>query len=172
MTLRYCLFAVVRWTQSINIYQSFSLTCFIIRVRRENNKSRDNRNRGNASNIRDASNSRDARNCRYYRDFNAATSGSIEAAVRRADRLLGVFSSRRIGIPPPPHLQASVPPPPLWFGARDTFVCGRARGWQGPISDEVTDTVVLKEYMYFEQQWQQEHHGELHRQRTPITAGM
>jgi hypothetical protein len=57
-----------------------------------------------------------------------------------------------IGTPPPPHPQASVPPP---FGSvgRGTLACGRGGGGLGwgfliP-SDEGTYTVVLFIYMYF-----------------------
>ncbi len=63
----------------------------------------------------------------------------------RVDRVLGFFSSRPNWDPQPPHPQASVPPPILWFPeGRDKLACGTG----GANSDEGTDTVVLQVFIY------------------------
>jgi hypothetical protein len=46
-----------------------------------------------------------------------------------------------IGTPPTPHPQASVPPPPRFWGEGHTR--WREKGWESPSSDEGTYTVVL-----------------------------
>jgi hypothetical protein len=42
--------------------------------------------------------------------------------------------SSELGLPPTPHLQASVPPPPCFWGEGNTR--WRERGWESPNSDE------------------------------------
>ncbi len=61
----------------------------------------------------------------------------------RVDRVLGVSPVVRIGTPPTPQPQASVFPPPLVQGGRDTLAAYGRGEWRGPNSDEGTDTVVL-----------------------------
>jgi hypothetical protein len=43
-------------------------------------------------------------------------------------------SSSELGLPPTPHPQASVPPPPCFWGEGNTR--WRERGWESPNSDE------------------------------------
>ncbi len=50
----------------------------------------------------------------------------------RVDRVLGFLSSRRNWYPPPPHPQASVPPP-LWFRGRRDTLAGEVVGGGVPI---------------------------------------
>jgi hypothetical protein len=65
----------------------------------------------------------------------------------RVDRVLGLFSSRRIGTPPPPKPQASVSPPPL-VPVGSALACGRGgRGWGIPIPTKGPDTVVGKDVL-------------------------
>jgi hypothetical protein len=45
-----------------------------------------------------------------------------------------VCPSSELGLPPTPHLQASVPPPPCFWGEGNTR--RRERGWESPNSDE------------------------------------
>jgi hypothetical protein len=56
------------------------------------------------------------------------------------DRVLVLSPVVGIGTPRPPHPQASMPPRPS--GGKDTVARGR-KEWEGPNSDEGTDTVVL-----------------------------
>jgi hypothetical protein len=68
----------------------------------------------------------------------------------RVDRVLSFLSSRPNWASPPPHTQASVYPSPLVpRGGGQTRL--RERGWGSPNSNEGTDTVVLKVYMYLVQ---------------------
>jgi hypothetical protein len=55
----------------------------------------------------------------------------VLTVTHRIDRVLGFFSSSPNCNPPPPHLQASVSPPPLVPGGRHTPL--RKRGWGVPI---------------------------------------
>ncbi len=45
-----------------------------------------------------------------------------------------VLPSSELGLPPTPHPQASVPPPPCFWGEGNTR--WRERGWESPNSDE------------------------------------
>jgi hypothetical protein len=57
----------------------------------------------------------------------------------RVDRVLGFFSSRPNWDYPTPSQQTSLsPPPPVGSGGHTRL---RKRGWEGPNSDQVTDTV-------------------------------
>ncbi len=63
----------------------------------------------------------------------------------RVDRVLGFFSSRPNWDPPfTPSPAGECVPTPVWFRG------GTIGGVGGPNSDEGTDSVVLKVYLYFE----------------------
>ncbi len=53
----------------------------------------------------------------------------------------GFHSSRPNWVPPSPHSQGSVAPPPLWVQGGDTLASGGVG--KGPNLDEGTDTLVL-----------------------------
>jgi hypothetical protein len=54
--------------------------------------------------------------------------------VRTYKEYLSVRPSSELGLPPTPHPQASVPPPPCFWGEGNTR--WRERGWESPNSDE------------------------------------
>ncbi len=54
--------------------------------------------------------------------------------VRTYKEYHSVCPSSELGLPPTPHPQASVPPPPGFWGEGNTR--WRERGWESPISDE------------------------------------
>ncbi len=54
--------------------------------------------------------------------------------VRTYKEYHSVYPSSELGLPPTPHPQASVPPPPCFWGEGNTR--WRERGWESPNSDE------------------------------------
>ncbi len=54
--------------------------------------------------------------------------------VRTYKEYHSVCPSSELGLPPPPHPQASVPPPPCFWGEGNTR--WRERDWESPNSDE------------------------------------
>jgi hypothetical protein len=73
-------------------------------------------------------------------------SKELSTDYRVVDRVQGFFSSPELG-PPHPLNRRRVCPPPFGSGrGTHSLAC---EGVEGPNSDERTDTVVLKVYMYF-----------------------
>jgi hypothetical protein len=58
----------------------------------------------------------------------------VHHKVRTYKEYHSVFPSSELGLPPTPHPQASVPPPPCFWGEGNTR--WRERGWESPNSDE------------------------------------
>jgi hypothetical protein len=56
----------------------------------------------------------------------------LQAQSRQSAKLF--LQSSELGLPPTPHPQASVPPPPCFWGEGNTR--RRERGWESPNSDE------------------------------------
>jgi hypothetical protein len=54
--------------------------------------------------------------------------------VRTYKEYHSVCPSSELGLPPTPHPQASVPPPPCFWGEGNTR--WRERGWESPNSDQ------------------------------------
>jgi hypothetical protein len=59
---------------------------------------------------------------------------SLEHKVRTYQEYHSVCPSSELGLPPTPHPQASVPPPPCFWGEGNNR--WRERGWESPNSDE------------------------------------
>jgi hypothetical protein len=61
-------------------------------------------------------------------------SAAAHHKVRTYKEYHSVCPSSELGLPPTPHRQASVPPPPCFWGEENTR--WRERGWESPNSDE------------------------------------
>ncbi len=59
---------------------------------------------------------------------------SVDHKVRTYKEYHSVCPSSELGLPPTPHPQASVPPPPCFWGEGNTR--WQERGWESPNSDE------------------------------------